>query len=227
MSSEQHELYSVEIERDETEDLLRMDPARASLDVNRPANKNTGIGSETVVDTQLKAGDTLEEPIVVTLLNDLKSIGRKLLYTLYPKDSDGLYSWDLWGPLLFSLGIAIILAISAPENQSEAVFTVVFGLIWFGQAVCSINLKLLGATISFFQSVCILGYSTFPLAIAAAVCAFVRTEYVRVPIILLMYGWTMFAAMGVLKRSNIPEKKLLASYPLFLFYFSLSWIIFL
>ncbi|EPY52544.1 rab GTPase binding protein [Schizosaccharomyces cryophilus OY26] len=218
---------NVEIEQDETENLLRMDPVRSSFDVEtRPVEPDTFAG-ESVVETRYTGGDTLDEPIRVTLLNEFRAIGEKLIYILYPKNAQVLRDWDLWGPLIFSLVISLCLSLPASSSDRESIFTVVFALIWFGEAVCSLNIKLLGANISIFQSICILGYSSFPLVISSVVCAFIDRLYIRIPVNVAMYAWATFASLGVLQNSNLTNKKFLAAYPLFLFYFSLSWIIFL
>jgi len=45
---------------------------------------------------------------------------------------------------------------------------------------------------SFFQSVCVLGYCLFPLTIAALINVFVRTIFVRLPVIAVTYCWSAF-----------------------------------
>jgi protein YIPF6 len=61
------------------------------------------------------------------------------------------------------LSLAVILSFKAPTNQASLVFAAVFCLVWFGSTVVTINAQLLGGSISFFQSLCVLGYSIFPL----------------------------------------------------------------
>jgi protein YIPF6 len=41
--------------------------------------------------------------------------------------------------------------------------------MWGGSFVVTINTKLLGGHISFFQCVCVLGYCIFPVVLAAAI----------------------------------------------------------
>lgn len=85
-----------------------------------------------------------------------------------------LYLGDLWGPLLVCLTLSIMLSITAPSDQSAMVFTGVFVIIWLGAAIVTINAQLLGSPISFFQSVCVLGYCVFPLNIATLACLFLH-----------------------------------------------------
>lgn len=46
-----------------------------------------------------------------------------------------------------------------------------FGLLAIGAIVLTVNIILLGGTIVFFQSLCLLGYCLFPLVVAAAITA--------------------------------------------------------
>jgi hypothetical protein len=47
-------------------------------------------------------------------------------------------------------------------------FGMLFLIMWGGSFVVTINTKLLGGHISFFQCVCVLGYCVFPIVLAAA-----------------------------------------------------------
>jgi len=46
-------------------------------------------------------------------------------------------------------------------------FGMVFLIMWGGSFIVTINTKLLGGHISFFQCVCVLGYSIFPIVLSA------------------------------------------------------------
>lgn len=80
-------------------------------------------------------------------------IGYKLKYVLLPKmkEDNGkeLRNWDLWGPLLLCLCLAITLSF-ATSNQAETVFAIIFVVIWIGAGVVTLNAKLLGGKTSFF-----------------------------------------------------------------------------
>ena len=73
---------------------------------------------------------------------------------------------DLWGPLLICLLLSCILSLTAPGDEGSLVFAAVFVIVWFGAALVTLNAQLLGGTISFFQSICILGYCVFPLTLS-------------------------------------------------------------
>ncbi|SAM06255.1 hypothetical protein [Absidia glauca] len=92
--------------------------------------------------------DTLDEPVSVTILRDLKKVANKMLQVLHPKgDRHVLRDWDLWGPLLLCLSLAITLSTRAPAEQSVSIFTGVFVIVWLGAAVVTINAKLLGGAV--------------------------------------------------------------------------------
>lgn len=52
--------------------------------------------------------EALDEPVLTTILRDLRNIWDKVLLVLYPKgESQVLKEWDLWGPLVLCLGLAM------------------------------------------------------------------------------------------------------------------------
>jgi hypothetical protein len=84
------------------------------------------------------------------------------------------------------------LSLNAPDAQAVPIFTGVFTIVWLGAAVVTINAKMLGGAVSFFQSVCVLGYCLFPLAVSAIVAAFVRLIWVRLPIAIVAFAWSTY-----------------------------------
>lgn len=58
--------------------------------------------------------------------------------------SPGLRDWDLWGPLIFCLLLSLLLSFTARPDQKDAVFSGVFAMIWLGEAVVTLQIKLLG-----------------------------------------------------------------------------------
>ncbi|KAI7866051.1 Yip1 domain-containing protein [Spinellus fusiger] len=172
--------------------------------------------------------DTLDEPVSVTILRDLKQVAGKLKQVLHPKgDRNVLRDWDLWGPLILCLALAIILSAEAPAEQAVSIFTGVFTIVWIGAAVVTLNAKLLGGSVSFFQSVCVIGYCLFPLVLASVVSIFVRMVWLRIPMALVTFTWSTYASVGFLSESQVhlSNRRALAVYPLCLFYFSISWLV--
>lgn len=68
--------------------------------------------------------------------------------------------------------MATILQGDTSDNMNDGgpQFAEVFVIVWIGAMIVTLNSKLLGGNISFFQSVCVLGYCLTPLAIALLVC---------------------------------------------------------
>lgn len=81
---------------------------------------------------------------------------------LQQRMSEGLRDWDLWqvqtihwqpdaavndvcrGPLIFCLLLSLLLSLTASSEQKTMVFSGVFALVWVGEAVVTLQIKLLG-----------------------------------------------------------------------------------
>jgi len=58
--------------------------------------------------------------------------------------TSGLRDWDLWGPLIFCLLLSLLLSFNARADQKDVVFSGVFAMVWIGEAVVTLQIKLLG-----------------------------------------------------------------------------------
>jgi hypothetical protein len=58
--------------------------------------------------------------------------------------SEGLRDWDLWGPLIFCLLLSFFLSRGAKDSQKDLVFSGIFAMVWIGEAVVTLQIKLLG-----------------------------------------------------------------------------------
>ncbi len=167
--------------------------------------------------------NTLDEPIKDTILRDVKAVARKFMHVLYPVEKKSLLrvsssvvahfnkvwilldvcsvqEWDLWGPLILCTFMATVLQghdtnVDHKDGDGGPEFAEVFVIVWLGALVVTLNTKLLGGNISFFQvrtvhtagsldlhkifviffffhfqSVCVLGYCLLPLSISLVVC---------------------------------------------------------
>jgi len=142
--------------------------------------------------------------------------------------SEGLRDWDLWGPLLFCLLLSFFLSINARDDQRSQVFSGVFAMIWMAEAIVTFQIKLLGGTISFFQSVCIIGYTLFPLVIAALLSALRVPTIVRIPVYSVLGLWSLAAGVSILGGSGVVKNRVsLAVYPLFVFYVGMACLCFI
>lgn len=180
--------------------------------------------------------NTLDEPIKDTILRDVRAVGKKFFHVLYPKQKKSLLKeWDLWGPLVLCTFMAMILQGSsdvADSNDGGPEFAEVFVIVWIGSMVVTLNSKLLGGNISFFQSVCILGYCLLPTAIALILCRVIlmveqtpKLFILRFTITIIGFFWATYASMAFLGDSQPAGRKGLAVYPIFLFYFVISWLV--
>ncbi|XP_068105768.1 protein YIPF6 isoform X4 [Hyperolius riggenbachi] len=178
---------------------------------------------------------TLDEPVKDTIMRDLKAVGKKFFHVMYPKKSTALLrDWDLWGPLVLCVSLALMLQSGNVNNKDDGgpQFAEVFVIIWFGAVVITLNSKLLGGTISFFQSLCVLGYCILPLTVAMLVSRLMLlasggtvTFIIRLIVVITMFAWSTFASTAFLADSQPPNRRALAVYPIFLFYFVISWMI--
>jgi hypothetical protein len=158
--------------------------------------------------------------------------------------SEGLKDWDLWGPLVFCLLLSLFMSWGAGGKQKELVFSGVFALVWIGEAVVTMQIRLLGGNMyvhkldhigtklttnsAFFQSVSIIGYTLFPLVIASLLSAIGIPIIVRVPVYLVLIAWSMAAGVSILGGSGVVRNRVgIAVYPLFVFYMLLGCLCFI
>ncbi|KAH6575453.1 hypothetical protein BASA61_007232 [Batrachochytrium salamandrivorans] len=185
------------------------------------------IGSSAGSDGARAIGNTLDEPVSVTIMRDLNNIGAKVRQVLLPAsqgDRNILRDWDWWGPLLLCLVLSVRLSLTARSEQGPAVFSATFFIIWFGSAVVTVNSKLLGGKISFFQSVCVLGYCVFPL-VAVSIFTWILPFFLKFILVIAAFGWSTFASLNFMGNVNLENKRTLAVYPIFLFYLTIAWLI--
>jgi hypothetical protein len=117
-------------------------------------------------------------------MRDINGIAAKLQTVLTAGQANTdtaltLQEWDMWGPLFFSLLLAVYAFIGIYSQsrslsirvtrESPYVFELCFLLIWGGAAIVYANARLLGHQASLMHTICYLGYSVFPLAAVAVV----------------------------------------------------------
>lgn len=109
--------------------------------------------------------------------------------------------------------------------------------MWGGSFVVTINTKLLGGHISFFQCVCVLGYCIFPIVLAAFAAYVLKTLTIHSLLIKIMIagvalvwstlsiGWYDVGSISFMNVMIEEEKKYIATYPIFMFYLFIDWFI--
>ena len=81
---------------------------------------------------------------------------------------------------------------------------------------------------SFAQSVCVIGYTLFPLVIAALMSALRLYWIARIPIYLVLVLWSLAAGVSILGGSGVVKNRVgLAVYPMFVFYLGLGCLCFI
>ena len=178
---------------------------------------------------------TLDETVGETLWRDASHVGGKLLLVLMPYTSnretiEHLRDWDLWGPLIVSLTLATSLSINATSTNAAVVFSLVFVVLWAGAVVVTLNAQLLGGRVSLPQSVCMLGYSAFPVCAARLCIGLVETlvggsRLVRFGAAALALVWATRASVLFVEEVIPAKRRALAVYPVFLFYSWLAWMV--
>lgn len=136
--------------------------------------------------------------------------------------------WDLWGPLILCLILAVITGFSTKKSLS---FAVVFVIVCVGSIIVTINAKVLGGQVSFFQAVCTLGYCMFPLVVAAMIIKVVSVTtgfnsiIFRGVFVLVTLLWSIWASFGFMSSLVDQKRRALAVYPVVLFYVILAWLV--
>lgn len=229
----------------------------------QPANPSSTIQASVAAEHEsafFAPFSTLDEPIKETIMRDVRSVGSKLKVVLLPMERslpyggysgvsqsetidlterdkqiiESLRDWDLWGPLVVCLGLAILLSLKSPEGQDSLVFATVFCAVGFGSIVVTVNAQLLGGTISFFQSVCVLGYCVFPMALASVVVDLFKilplgafSTLVELGALFVAFLWSTRASAVFIGQYIVPSRRILAVFPVLFFYTFLAWLIFL
>eukprot|EP00934_Nitzschia_sp_Nitz4_P006517 Nitzschia sp. Nitz4//scaffold23_size168460//91088//92117//NITZ4_002223-RA/size168460-augustus-gene-0.308-mRNA-1//-1//CDS//3329543647//6507//frame0 len=145
-----------------------------------------------------------------------------------------LKDWDLWGPLIVCLALGVLLSFKAPVGQASLVFAAVFCAVWLGSAVVTINAQLLGGTISFFQSVCVLGYCVCPMTLAAVVVDLFKmidlgffSTLIDLAVLAVAFLWSTRASAVFIGQYVAASRRVLAVFPVLFFYTFLAWLILL
>lgn len=155
---------------------------------------------------------TLDEPITETLMRDVRRVGKNIMAVLAPgagrDPKTAMREWDLWGPLLATLAIGVILSF----GDAEA-FPVAFALIAAGSVALTANVVLLGGKIIFLQSLSLLGYCVFPLVIAASICLAWGNPFFHIAIVVPLGVWSSYASVPFVAGAVSSERRILAAYP--------------
>lgn len=102
-----------------------------------------------------------------------------------------------------------------------------YALLLSSSTSCALSSSLtpfLPSRSSFFQSLCALGYCVAPLLLSSIISFFLHSLFVRVPVSLAAVAWAVWASVNFMSGVKLASaRRLLAVYPLFLFYFICEW----
>eukprot|EP00434_Breviolum_minutum_P016702 symbB.v1.2.014726.t1/scaffold1082.1/size139405/3 len=188
-----------------------------------PAGMPTFQGGSQEALMEVSQRCTLDEPVSETIMRDLRSVAQKLMYVMMPVNvadrGRRLRDWDLWGPLLLCLALGLILSWQAADStQASYAFADIFVTVWVGSGVVTLNAVLLRGKVSFFQTVCVLGYCIFPLVVSAFCSMLLHIDWLKLLFVLAGLAWSAKASLGFVTELVPEDKKLLGIYPVWLFY---------
>lgn len=157
----------------------------------------------------------------------MRRVGQNLVLVAFPfkdrsQQSTALRNWDLWGPMAFTIALAACLSARSPDLA--AVFSLVFALVSVGAVALTLNVVLLGGSIGFFQSLCLLGYCLFPLNVVAIICLVTTNTIARWIVAPLGVAWASWASVPFVVGAVPANRRALAVYPLGLLYVTLGWL---
>ena len=174
--------------------------------------------------------NTLNESILTTINRDLYLIYTKIKYVVNPfiskdKKKYHIRQWDLWGPLLLNMLLALTLSFNTQEKSQMT--TLIFIIFWLGGVILYLNANFLGVKASIFQMFCLLGYCLFPLNICAIIITiFDFNDIIRLIIVMMFSFWSIYSSSDYLKAISSQGQRYLVLYPCILFYLYISWFVF-
>ena len=174
--------------------------------------------------------NTLNESILTTINRNLYLIYTKIKYVVNPfiskdKKKYHIRQWDLWGPLLLNMLLALTLSFNTQEKSQMT--TLIFIIFWLGGVILYLNANFLGVKASIFQMFCLLGYCLFPLNICAIIITiFDFNDIIRLIIVMMFSFWSIYSSSDYLKAISSQGQRYLVLYPCILFYLYISWFVF-
>ena len=156
-----------------------------------PENANPNSNNQ-----EIYVHNSLNEPIMTSLMRDLNRIYAKLKIVALPVSSEAknkeLKQWDLWGPFIICLLLGTILCFKTKKN-SGLVFSMIFIVMWIGAIVITMNSSLLGGKLTLMQCICLLGYCTFPCVVASLfnrVILSFMSSFAKLIIVFISFVWS-------------------------------------
>ena len=203
-----------------------------SLNILKKNNNRENTSSVIHIPQSIKSTDisTLDESVSITIKRDLDLIYTKLKLVMNPfiskeKKYIQIRQWDLWGPLLLNIILALTLTFNTKEKGQ--ITSLIFIIFWLGGSIIYLNNYFLEVKTSIFQIYCLLGYCLFPLNISAIIVTIINSyDFFRLIVVGISCFLSIKASSDYLKVITNNEQRYLVLYPCILFYIYISWFIF-
>ena len=203
-----------------------------SLNILKKNNNRENTSSVIQIPQSIKSTDisTLDESVSITVKRDLDLIYTKLKLVMNPfiskeKKYIQIRQWDLWGPLLLNIILALTLTFNTKEKGQ--ITSLIFIIFWLGGSIIYLNNYFLEVKTSIFQIYCLLGYCLFPLNISAIIVTIINSyDFFRLIVVGISCFLSIKASSDYLKVITNNEQRYLVLYPCILFYIYISWFIF-
>ena len=203
-----------------------------SLNILKKNNNRENTSSVIQIPQSIKSTDisTLDESVSITIKRDLDLIYTKLKLVMNPfiskeKKYIQIRQWDLWGPLLLNIILALTLTFNTKEKGQ--ITSLIFIIFWLGGSIIYLNNYFLEVKTSIFQIYCLLGYCLFPLNISAIIVTIINSyDFFRLIVVGISCFLSIKASSDYLKVITNNEQRYLVLYPCILFYLYIAWFIF-
>ena len=178
-------------------------------------------------------GTSLTEPITDTIKRDLNVIVSKLKFFFSQADKNEanmsveIRNYDLWGPFIFALLFAFCVTLHQKETM-EKMFSIIIIYISSGVVLVTLNARLLKTTLTILQGGSVIGYSLFPMNIAAIFSGvfYFMPQFLKIAVTAISILCSIKCGFEIMKCIAVKEKIYLVSYPLVLFYLGLGCFLF-
>jgi hypothetical protein len=122
---------------------------------------------------------------------------------------------------------AVALALGSEDTMQDSseIFSLGFFVVWFGAVAVTVNAILLGGTLSFFQTVCLLGYCMAPMALACVLALFSDNLFYKSVVAAAAFIWSTRSSIGFFGTTVCDERKMLAVYPVMLYFVVCGWLV--
>ena len=228
-----NEIFSKENEKSNSKiDTKIPETQPLSLNILKKNNNRENTSSVIHIPQSIKSTDisTLDESVSITVKRDLDLIYTKLKLVMNPfiskeKKYIQIRQWDLWGPLLLNIILALTLTFNTKEKGQ--ITSLIFIIFWLGGSIIYLNNYFLEVKTSIFQIYCLLGYCLFPLNISAIIVTIINSyDFFRLIVVGISCFLSIKASSDYLKVITNNEQRYLVLYPCILFYIYISWFIF-